>query len=233
MDQNELPSNILNFSDLDKKYFVFRDPNPDFQMSMQDEQCRRRLDNDVSFIERRYKDDQFLRDELIDIKYHMDLCEKRIEKLQIELRNCIFILEKFKEVNVNYGGGEIKIHYVTYQINIIDNFIEVHRNGCREFAKMIEKEPCDDEISNSNYSTLPKNKPSAFNELCSKLRDEGLILDRAKDYCGHCLSQVDIKLATQDFLGLKSQLLIEIGNLEKSSESLKLQKVQIVKNRKF
>jgi len=231
MDQNQLSNNVLNFSELDRKYRVFDVPENDFQMSMKYEY--RQLKSEIYFIEWRYKDDQFLRDELIDVKYETDLCGQRIRLLNIELSNCILILEKFKEVNVNYGGEEIKIHYVTHQIDRNQNFIEVHRNGCREFTNMIEKEPWGDEISNSNYSTVPGNDHKVYDDLRNNLQRAGLVVDRVKDYCGHCLSQVDIELATQDFSSLKLQLQIEIDDLEKLSESLKLQKVQIVKNRQF
>jgi hypothetical protein len=232
MDQNQLSNNVLKLSEMDRKYRVFDDPNNDFKMSMKDEYYR--LSSDIYLIERRYKDyDQFLRDELINVKYETDLCGQRIRMLQIELSNCIFILEKFKEVNVNYGGEEVKIHYVTHQIDRNQNFIEVHRNGCRKFLKMVEKEVSEYKISNSNYITLPENDSNAFKNLRTALLDASLVFDTAKDYCGHCLSQVDIELATQDFLSLKLQLQIEIDDLEKYSASLKLQMVQIVENRKF
>ena len=58
MDQNKLSSNVLNFSDLDRKYRVFSDPNNDFQMSMMDE--HRQLFRDINFIEQRYKYDRIL-----------------------------------------------------------------------------------------------------------------------------------------------------------------------------
>jgi hypothetical protein len=58
MDQNKLSSNVLNFSDLDRKYRVFSDPNNDFQMSMMDEY--RQLFRDINFIEQRYKYDRIL-----------------------------------------------------------------------------------------------------------------------------------------------------------------------------
>jgi hypothetical protein len=231
MDQNQLSSNVLNFSDLDHKYRVFRDPNGDFKMSMEVE--FRRLAGEIYSIERRYKEDRFLGDEVIDIKYKTDLCGRQIRMLQIELSNCIFILEKFKEVNVNYGGEEIKIHFRTHQIDVNYNFIELHRNGCREFANMIEKESRVDKISNSNYSTLPGNDQTVYDNLRKELLHDGLVLDRAKDYCGHCLSQVDIDLATQDFFRLKLQISNKIVEQENYLERLKIQKIHIEENRKL
>ena len=222
MDLNKLSSNNSEFSDLEEKHSIFRD---DFHMAMVSEY--RKLYGKIRSIERRYEDERFLKDKLVDIKYKRDLCENQIGMLQIDLFNCMMILNELKDVKVLYGNNEINIYYVDYQKNIHANFIEVHRDNCKKFINMVNAEPRENCNSNKNFFSIPRNNPLAYINLLHKLYDADLIMDGAKDYCGHCLSHVDIDLATADFGRLQLYLNTEIDLFNKMLETITTEKLQI------